>query len=445
MDTIIFYLKIIVILLLIGLNGIFAMAEIAIVSSRRVKIERRLEEGEKRAKTALKLMDNPNKFLSTIQIGITLIGILNGAFGGMTLSNYLSRYLEFGILKPYSDMLSLIIIVVLITYITLIFGELVPKKVGLNHPERIAIKVARPMYMLSKITGPLVSFLSKSMDLVFKLTRIPENKDSNATEDEINFLIDEGIKTGEIEKSEKDIIKRVFLLDDNKISSLMTPRKDIIWLDIESSDLEIVKMITESGKSIFPVAEKSLDHFLGVVQLKDMYSDFVKTGKLNLKGNIKEPLLAPESLDILEVLELFREPGNKLPLVIVIDEYGGIEGLSTLNNIIEAVIGDIPAVADLEEPMIIKRTETSWLVDPSIKIEDFKKHYNIKELPGEEEGSFHTLGGFTMDYIAKVPELGTVFQWNDFKFEIVDMDGYHIDKILLTKKKKIEPVHEQEE
>lgn len=436
MNAIIIYIELIIVLALIMINGIFAMAEIAIVSSRRVKIEKKVKEGDKRGKAVLELMDDPNIFLSTIQIGITLIGILNGAFGGVSFAYLIEPYL--GFLGTYSYSISIIIVVLVITYITLIFGELVPKKIGLNYPERVAIKLARPMKLLAKITGPISSFLSISMDLVFKLTRIPESSKTNATEDEIKFLIEEGIKTGEIEKSEKDIIKRVFLLDDNKISSLMTPRKDIIWLDTESSDLEIIKTITASKKSIFPVGEKSLDDFLGVVQLKDLYNSYVKYGEIKLKENIKEPLLAPESLDILEVLDLFREPGNKIPIVIVIDEYGSVEGLSTMNNILEAVIGEIPAVNDLDEPMIKNRTDSSWLVDPSITIEDFKSYFNIEELPDEEEGGFNTLGGFAMDYLAKVPELGTKFIWNNYTFEIVDMDGYHIDKILLSKINKKE-------
>lgn len=427
------YIEIIIIIILIILNGLFALSELAVVSSNRIRVEKLAEEGNKRAKVLLKLINEPNEFLSTVQIGITLIGIISGAFGGAALSEYLIP--SFARFMPvlYAETISVAIVVIIITYFTLLIGELVPKKIALNNPEKVGLTVARPMNTLSKIVRPASRFLSGSITVVLKIIGIKDDKKDIDAEEEINLLVEEGRRTGEFEKVEEEILKRVLLLDDNKITSIMTPRKDMIWLDTENSDFENIKIINKTGKSVFPVACKSLDDFKGVVQLKDLYSSYIETGKLDLKKNIKEPILAPESLDILEILELYREAANKPATLIVIDEYGGIEGLSTVTDLLEALVGEMPGIGEFEEPEIVERTDGSWLVDPSIDIGEFKEKFDIDYLPEEEEGGYHTLGGFIMDYIAKVPKVGTKFTWENFSFEIIDMDGYHIDKILIYK------------
>ncbi|PKL66161.1 MAG: hypothetical protein CVV28_12260 [Methanobacteriales archaeon HGW-Methanobacteriales-1] len=426
------FLEIFAIGVLILLNGMLAMSEIAVISSRKIKLQKMSQDGNKGADITLELLESPNQFLSAVQIGITLIGILAGAFGGATISIYLNNYLSgFSFLAPYSDTLSIIVVVLIITYFSLVVGELVPKRIGLNNPEKISVKIARPLQILSRITSPIVSLLSFSTDSLLRLIGSKKESSDEVTEDEIKLLIKEGLEAGTVEKEEEDIIKRVFRLDQQKVGSLMTPKTEIIWLDLDDPLEEVEKQIIDSERSIFPVGKDELNNFLGVVQTKDILGSILNGEKINIESNLKEPLVIPETLPILDVLNLFKENKNYVHMAMVVDEYGSIEGLITLNDILEALVGDIPSLDEPNEPKAILRKDGSWLVDGYLSAEEFKEVLNIEKLPDENEGNFNTIGGFIMSYTGKVPDTGEIFQWENIEFEIVDMDGHHIDKILV--------------
>ncbi|MDP3033586.1 MAG: hemolysin family protein [Methanobacteriaceae archaeon] len=426
------FLEIFAIGVLISLNGMLAMSEIAVISSRKIKLQKMSQDGNKGADITLELLESPNQFLSAVQIGITLIGILAGAFGGATISIYLNNYLSgFSFLVPYSDTLSIIIVVLIITYFSLVVGELFPKRIGLNNPEKISVKIARPLQILSRITSPVVSLLSISTDSLLRLIGSKKESSNKVTEDEIKLLIKEGLEAGTVEKEEEDIIKRVFRLDQQKVGSLMTPKTEIIWLDLDDHLEEVEKQIIESERSIFPVGKDELNNFLGVVQTKDMLGSILNGEKISIESNLKEPLVIPEILPILDVLNLFKENKNYVHMAMVVDEYGSIEGLITLNDILEALVGDIPSLDEPNEPKAILRKDGSWLVDGYLSAEEFKEVLNIEKLPDENKGNFNTIGGFIMSYTGKVPDTGEIFQWENIEFEIIDMDGHHIDKILV--------------
>jgi len=424
------YVEILVILILVTLNGILAMSEIAIISARKIKLQKMSEDGNKGAEIALELADSPNQFLSTIQIGITLIGILAGAFGGATIAQKLEIYLnQFSFLSQYSGFISVFVVVLIITYLSLIIGELVPKRIAIDNPERIAVKMAKPMKILSKITRPVVYFLSASMDILLRILRVNEPDEKLVTEDEVMLLIEEGRKTGEFEKDEEEMINRVFELDQRRINAIMTPKTNITWLDINESEDDIFKKIFQSKHSIFPVSEGFLDNFLGVVQVKDFVNTFSTVDKLDLKKFIKKPLIVPESSYALDVLKQFKTSAEDVHIAIIVDEYGDIEGLITLYDILEAIVGDLPSTEDLK---VVKRSENSWLIDGLINIDEFKSIFKIEELPNEDTSNYQTLAGFIITYLGKIPVTGDKFLWNGFSFEIVDMDGYHIDKVIVT-------------
>jgi len=426
------YLEILTILFLIILNGIFALSEIAIITSRKIKLQKMSQEGNKNADIAIELSESPNQFLSTIQIGITLIGILAGAFGGATIAQVISANLaKVTFLEPYSEALGFLVVVLIITYLSLVVGELVPKRIAMNNPEAMAVKIARPMKYMSKITLPLVTLLSISMEFLLKLLRIKEPEDEKDSEEEIKLLMEEGTQTGEFEKAEEDIIKRVFMLDDRRATSLMTPRTGIIWLDINESAENIKSRMTESKRAMFPVGKNSLDHFLGVIQLKDLFEVEIEDGN-TLKKYLKDPIIVPESSDVLDILQMFKESQDNVHMAMVVDEYGNIEGLITLNDILEALVGEIPAIDEPDEPRAVLRSDGSWLIDGAISIDEFKDVLDIKSLPDEESGVYQTLAGFILNYLGRIPETGESFQSENLSFEVVDMDGHHIDKVLVS-------------
>ncbi|MDR0900350.1 MAG: hemolysin family protein [Methanobrevibacter sp.] len=426
------YLEILILAILIILNGLLSMSEMAVVSSRRSKLQQMQKEGKKHAKTAIDLIEEPNQFLSTIQIGITLIGILTGAVGGATVAEPLSKILVQYI--PHGDVIAVLLVVIITTYFTLIIGELVPKRISLNNPEKIAVKTAKYMKILSKLCSPLVTILSKSTDFVLRLIGSKKAKENVVTEDEIKLLIEEGIEDGTIEKEEEDIIKRVFRLDDQKVDMLMTPRTDIVWIDLDEGIDELKKKIIESERSIFPVARDDLDNVLGVVQTKDILSSLFIDGDLDLESCLKHPLIVPENLPSLDILNRFKENKEYVHMALVVDEYGSVEGLITLNDILEGIVGDIPGIDETDDPTAIERKDGSWLVDSGFAIDRFKELFEIEEeMPQEQEDNYTTLAGFVLSYLGKIPETGELFQWADLEFEIIDMDGHHVDKILVKK------------
>lgn len=424
-------ISIVIIVVLIVVNGIFSMSELAVVSSRKGKLQKMYNNGKKHAKTTIDLMENPNQFLSTIQIGITLIGILTGAFGGATLSDPLNAVISPYI--PYSEIVSTIVVVIITTYLSLVVGELVPKRVALNNPEKIAVKVAKWMKLLSKASGPFVVILSKSTNGLLRLIGISHEENNAITEEEIELMIEEGRVEGTIEKEEEDIIKRVFKLDDQKVDMIMTPRNEIVWIDLEDTPEENQNKIIESKRSIFPVASGELDDFIGVVQAKDILSVLFKEEDLEIEDIIKDPLVVPENLEALELVKQFKENKEYVHMSLVVDEFGSLTGLITLNDLLEGIVGDIPGIDETDDPIAIKRNDDSWLIDGRYQIDRFKELFDFDgEFPDEKEDNFTTIAGFILSYCGKIPTDGETFKWDRFCFEIMDMDGHQIDKILVT-------------
>ena len=420
-------MELLILLLLAILNGVFAMSELAIISSRNARLQTRADEGHLGANVALQLSNNPNRFLSTVQIGITLIGIIAGAFSGATLSDPIANSLDtIAFLSPYSGTLSFIIVVVITTYIALIFGELVPKRIAMQNPEAVSMIVARPMRRLSQLTYPFVWLLSQSTDFILRLIGIGGKTASAVTEEEIQLLLSEGIQHGVFDKSEEEMVEGVFRLDDLWVEALMTPRTEIIWLDINDSQEQLYKTIVDNSSSRFPVADGTIDEIKGIIDEGDVLRHFLSGKKFDLKTLIKEPLIVPKTMLATNVLERFREHETKL--AVVIGEFGGVEGIVTLQDIIETVIGEV------DEPDIVQRADGSWLVDGTIPPLEFRASLNINELlPEEDENIYHTLAGFLIAYSDSFPQLSDIVEWNEYRFEVVDMDGRRIDKILVTK------------
>lgn len=423
-------LEIIIILILIILTGYLSMAELAVVSVRKAKMQKYLEDGNKNAQIVFDLLEDPNEFLSTVQIGISLIGVLTGAFGGVTLAEPLSKLISF---IPYHDVISLVLVVVVTTYLTLVVGEIVPKVIALNDPERVSLKVAKSMVILSKISKPVSFVLAKSSSFLLWLMRIENRNDDAVTEEEIELMIKEGREEGTIEKEEEDIIKRVFKLDDQKVESIMTPRNEIIWIDLED-DRQINKVkIIESKRSIFPIAKGELDDFIGVVQAKDILSVMFSEEEFDVHKIVKEPLVVSEHLETLELLKEFKENQEYVHMSLVVDEFGCVEGLITLNDLLEGIVGDIPGIDEEEEPQAIQRDDGTWLIDGRYQIDRFKKLFDYNQpLPDEEEDNYTTLAGFILSLSGKIPNEEDKYEHERFIFEIIDIDGHQIDKVLVT-------------
>lgn len=421
---------ILIILVLIIANGLFAMSEIAVVSARKARLQQKANEGDPRARYALELAKEPNLFLSTTQIGITLVGIFAGAFGGATIAERFAVYFEkIPVLAPYGEFISLFLVVACITYLSLIIGELVPKRLALNNPERVAMVIANPMRILSKITSPIVFLLSASTEIVLKVLRVRQSNEPPVTEEEIKVMIEQGTKAGMFEEAEQDMVERVFRLGDQRVSALFTPRTSIEWLDLEDSLQDNLHVIKEGTHSRYLVCAGELDNVVGIVQVKDLLDQMVDGQVLDLKGLLRDPLFVPETTRALKVLELFKQSGTHL--AVVIDEYGHILGLITLNDILEALVGDIPSEEEGSSPKIVRREDGTWLVEGMLSIDEFKDYFQIKKLPGEERDTYQTIGGFVMMFMEIVPDPGDHFEWGGYCFEVVDMDGNRVDKLLI--------------
>lgn len=432
--------EVLFIILLIIANGIFAMSEIAIISVRKAKLQQLVNEGNTKAKIALELANSPNRFLSTIQIGITLIGIFAGALGGATIAEELKIFIYsipiLEVLRPYSGSIAITIVVLSITYISLVIGELVPKRLAMHNTEKIACMVANSMRTMSVIVSPAVYLLSSSTDIILKIVGIKPIGESSISEDEIKILIDEGIKTGTFEIAERDMIEHIFRLSDQRVSALLTPRNDIIWLDVDDSPEQIKSKMVNSGLSRFPLCQNSLDNTLGIIQVKDILSRDILCKDVpckdiieEIKKSLRRPLFVPESTHVLKVLELFKQSGIHMSLVV--DEYGSVQGLITLNNILEEIVGDIPTAEELADPEAVKREDGSWLLDGMLSVDKFKEIFHIAKLPGE--GNYHTLAGFVLSQIGRIPSVGNHFEWSGLRFEVVDMDKNRIDKMLVIR------------
>lgn len=426
---------IVIILILLLANGAFAMAEIAVVSSRKARLRQIAEEGDSGAQVALELANNPNQLLSAVQIGITLIATLAGAFGGATIANELAIYLrDVPAIAPYSGITALASVVLLITFFSLVIGELVPKRIALSNPERIASISASPLRTFSRAVHPLIVLLSASTELVLRALGIRSYIEPGVTEEEIRILIDQGTTAGIIEEEEQDIMERVFSLGDRKVNSIMTPRGEVVWLEIDDPAAEIQRKISSGPYSMYPVCNKRLDNVLGIVQSKDLLTCNLVDHKVDLKSSLLPPLFIPESMRALKVLEKFKQTG--IHLAIVLDEYGSVQGVVALVDLLEGLVGDIPHIDELAEPQIVQRSDGSWLVDGTMPVDDFIESLQLEGMPKEEDGIYQTMGGFVMTHLEKVPSTGDHFEWGDYRFEVVDMDERRVDKLLVTPLKK---------
>ncbi|MBD1868272.1 HlyC/CorC family transporter [Oculatella sp. FACHB-28] len=423
--------EILIILLLVIANGVFAMSEIAVVSARKARLQELAEDGDAKAQAALELANAPNRFLSTVQVGITLIGILAGAFGGATLAGRLAPYIGLvPLLKNYSQAIAFGLVVAIITYLSIIIGELVPKRLALASPEKIAASVAIPMQWLSRIAYPVVYLLTSSTDSILRLLGAGGASDEPlVTEEEIKVLIRQGAEAGTFEIAEQDMVERVFRLGDQHVASLMTPRFDITWLDInDSTEVNRQKMI-ESRHSRFPVCQDNPDHVLGVVNVTDLLARSLLNRPLDLIDILRQPLFVPESTRAFKVLEMFKQSGTHIALVV--DEYGVTQGIVTLNDVMEVIIGDVPFADQPHESPAIQREDGSWLLDGTLPIEKFKEIFEIEEIPGEDRGNFQTLGGFVITQLGRIPTSSDHFEWNNLRLEVMDMDGNRVDKVLV--------------
>lgn len=413
------------------LNGLFAMSEMALVSARKIRLQQAVEDGVSSARIALQLANEPGHFLSTIQVGITLIGIMSGAYGEAALSGRLAGILaQYPEIAPYSKGLALGIVVMGITYFSLIIGELVPKRLALLKPEAIAMIMARPMRLLATLAYPLVKTLSLSTDLMLWLLRARKSEEPLVTEKEIKLMIDQGTEAGVFHKSEKEMVANVMRLDALRVGAIMTPRMDIYHLDVEDPIEENRRKLIDCPYSVVPVCKGGLDNVLGFVQAKDLLRRALSGESMELAAAVRPAHFIPKSLSPVQLLEEFKRA--KTALALVVDEYGEIAGLVTLKDVLEAIVGDIPSEETEEEPEAVQREDGSWLLDGTLSIEKFKQLFDVEELPDEAAGNFHTIGGFVMLQLGHIPRAADHFHWDGLCFEVVDMDKNRVDKILVS-------------
>jgi len=429
------------IFILVGLilfNGLFTMAEIALVSARKARLENMAEKGNEKAAAALKLSSNPEIFLSAAQIGITLISIITGVYSGDKFSEYLQPYVEkVDFMQPYARTISTTIIVIIVTFLSIVFGELIPKRIGLLNAERIATFVAGPMRGFARITHPIVWLLNKTSNLFFILFNIKRTKDETVTEEEIKAIITEGTESGSIEEEEKELIERIFHLGDRNITSLMTHRSDIIWFDVNDNEQIVRDKIVVEPHSVYPICEGTIDNIKGMVSIKDLYiiDDFTR-----FKDIVQPALFVPENNTAYQVMEKFKE--TKQHYCFIVDEYGSLQGMITLNDILEAIVGDIPQTG-IQDYEIVQRADGTYLVDAQIPFYDFLSRFSKADWASEEEYGFDTLAGCILQELERIPQTGDRLEWRGFDFEVIDMDGHRIDKVLVKPSQEI--IEEMEE
>ena len=410
---------------LLVINAILIMAETALLSTRKARLQNEVNKGNKRASTALKLIENPTQFLSVTQIGITTIDMLLGALTGATIGVWIDAQLnKFPALEPYSTVIGLLVGVLPITYLSLVVGDLVPKRLAMRDPEGVSSSFAGTMMFFTRLFSPLVRFLSFSTESVLRIMGVKATEELPVTEEEIQLLIDQGTQAGVFEESEQDMVQGVFSLGEQRVYSLMTPRTEIVWLDIENSIEEIRSKIAQNEVSRFPVRQDTLDVILGIVKARDLLLASLSGEEIRLKQILKPAFYIPETMSAARALEIFKEKGTEM--LLVIDEFGGLQGLLTVNDIIEEIVGEI----ELEEPQATQRQDGSWLLDGMLEVDEFKEIFNLPALPHEQE--YETLSGFVMISLGRVPQTADQFEWHGLRFEVIDMDGRRVDKVLVT-------------
>ena len=423
-------MEIAILLALIVLNGLLAMAEIALVTARKVRLQKLVDDGDRSAAVALALGADPNRFLSTIQIGITSIGILNGIFGEAALAAPFADWLEsLGAQQPWSDWAATALVVVVVTYVSIVVGELVPKRLGQINPEGIARAVARPMTLLATLSKPFVRLLSVSTELVLRGLGARTGSQPSVTEEEIHALLAEGSDAGVIEHTEHAMVRNVFRLDDRQISSLMIPRADIVWLDIDDPLQVNLDKVADTAHSRFPVCRGGLNEVLGFVHTKQLLAQSLRGVPIDLAVGLHEMLYVPETLTGMELLENFRSSNTQVALVI--DEYGEVQGLITLQDLMEAITGEF-ATGDEADSWAYQREDGSWLLDGLIPTPELKDQLGLRTLPEEERERYQALSGMLMLMLGRMPQTGDTVTWENWRFEVIDMDGKRVDKVLAT-------------
>ncbi|WP_205512725.1 hemolysin family protein [Longitalea arenae] len=433
-------MEIFILLALILLNGLFVMSEIALVSARKSRLENLANKGDDTARKALDLANNPEIFLSAAQIGITLIAILTGVYSGERFGKYLEPSIErIELLRPYAQTVATTIIVIIVTFLSIVFGELIPKRIGLIKAEKIARIVVLPVLAFSKLTHPFVWLLNKTSNLFLKILNVKSTSDNSVTEEEIKAIISEGTEQGAIEEVEQEIIERVFHLSDRNITSLMTHRSDIMWFDLNDTEDSIRDKIIHEPHSVYPICDKDLDNIKGIVSLKDLYvtNDFTA-----FKSIMKPALFVPENITAYRLLERFKQ--QRVNSCFIVDEYGSLQGMVTLNDILTALVGEMPQPDD-DYYEIVKRKDGSYLVDAQIPFYNFLSYFSKAEWMSEVEQEFDTLAGFILHQLERIPHIGDTMEWKDFQFEIIDMDAQRIDKVLVTPSEDIKEEMEDNE
>ncbi|MGE0724364.1 MAG: hemolysin family protein [Alphaproteobacteria bacterium] len=424
------YAEIGVLLLLTGLNGVLAMSELAVVSSRRGRLEQLAAAGNRGARTALGLIDDPSRFLSTVQIGITLIGILAGAVSGATLGERLGDWLDtHRAIHPNGDAIAIPLVVVAVTYLSLVIGELVPKRIAMNDPERLAARVAGPMRLLSRLAAPMVALLSFSTDVVLRLLGQKRAKASTVTEEEVKSLIAEGTQAGVFAPEERAMIEGVLRLADRSVRAIMTPRQDVVWVDLKAPEAATVEILKTTEFSRLLVCEGAVDHAVGVVHTKHLLARTLRGQPLGLAEAMQPAIAVPESAPVLALLERFRGQGTHM--AVVVDEYGLTEGIATPTDILEAIAGALPELGEEEGDRLVRRADGSWLVDGLLPIDELAHATGLPDLEGE---GYHTVGGFVLHRLGRLPKVGDRVEHADAVLEVVDMDGRRIDKVLVQRR-----------
>jgi putative hemolysin len=417
---------------LILLNGVFAMSEMAVVSARKTRLQQWADEGRSSAAAALQLANQPGRFLSTIQVGITSIGILSGALAEASLAETLSASLaQVPGVAPYSRVIAFGIVVAAITYLSVVFGELVPKRLALINPETIASVIALPMQWLSRVTSPLVRFFNLSSEGVLRLVGAREGDEPPVTEEEIKVLMEQGTEAGVFEESEQTLVSNILRLDEQPVGAIMTPRVDIFYLDLEEPYEHNRQRLLDCPYSRMPVCKGGLDNVLGILESKTLMRQCLRADTIDLTASVAKPLYVPNSISSMELLETFKK--NRMHVALVVDEYGEVHGLVTMNDVLEAIVGDIPSAEAAGDEEAVRREDGSWLLDGMLSIDKFKEIFELETMEEEDTGNFHTLGGFVMLRLGRVPAVGDLFDWNGLRLEVVDMDRHRVDKMLVAR------------
>ncbi|MDQ7817816.1 MAG: hemolysin family protein [Melioribacteraceae bacterium] len=422
-------LEIFIILFLVLLNGFFAMSEIAIVSSNKARLEDLAQKGKRGAKIALSLIIEPEKFLSTVQVGITLIGIVAGAYGGIAIAEDLTPLIQkFDFFKGAAEEISIILVVAIITYLSLVIGELVPKTIAFNNPETIAVFVAPIMKHLSAAVSPAIWFLTFSTRLFLRILRIKQKTQPPITEEELKILLEQGSKYGTLETKEAEMIKSIFRFGDRKADSIMTIRQDVVWINVSDSSEKIKEIIMKYKFSKYPVCDGSLDKLLGVISIRDFLENYFSNDEVDVRSILIQPVIVTEFSSSLKILEKFRETKNYI--AVVIDEYGAVQGLITLHDLVENIFGDLPEIFEQHEEDIYYEKDGSMLIEGSYLVDELKDKLNIQL---EDKDKYNTLGGLMMYRLNRIPTTGDSIELEHYLFKVVDMDGKRVDKVLVKK------------